>query len=35
CIECNHPLKVARENQHYTIPAELCCIGCGLVITKR
>ena len=31
CGECGSELTVARENEHYTIPAELCCKNCGLV----
>ena len=31
CGECGSQLIMARENQHYTIPAEICCRNCGLV----
>ena len=31
CEECGSELIVARENEVYTIPAEICCQGCGLV----
>ncbi|NVM26908.1 MAG: hypothetical protein HWN70_13460 [Desulfobacterales bacterium] len=31
CGECGSQLTVARENEHYTIPAEICCKSCGLV----
>ena len=31
CGECGSQLTVARENEHYTIPAEICCRSCGIV----
>ena len=31
CGECGSQLTVARENEYYTIPAEICCRSCGLV----
>ena len=31
CSACGSELTVARQNEHYTIPAEICCKSCGLV----
>ena len=31
CGECGSQLRVARENEYYTIPVEVCCRSCGLV----
>ena len=31
CRECGSQLTVARENEYYTIPVEVCCRSCGLV----
>ena len=31
CGGCGSELIMARENEHYTIPAEICCERCGLV----
>jgi len=31
CGECGDKVIVARENEQYTIPAEICCTSCGLV----
>jgi len=31
CGECGSQLTVARENEYYTIPVEVCCRSCGLV----
>ena len=31
CSECGSQITVARENEAYTIPAEICCKSCGLV----
>ena len=31
CGECGSELTVARQNEDYTIPAEICCKSCGLV----
>ncbi len=31
CCECGEKVLLARENNHYTFPVELCCSKCGLV----